>query len=78
MNTYLRRVEAPHILAAMREHAVDHYCAAPIVHNLLIAAPAAVCECGGTVAVVRVHGVPKAATPAIGARDVSREVSVAS
>ena len=36
----LRRVEAPHILAAMREHGVDHYCAAPIVHNLLIAAPA--------------------------------------
>ena len=27
---------------------------------------------------VHVHGVPKAATPAIGARDVSREVSVAS
>jgi fatty-acyl-CoA synthase len=36
----LRRVEAPAILAAMREHGVDHYCAAPIVHNLLIAAPA--------------------------------------
>ncbi len=36
----LRRVEAPAILAAMREHAVDHYCAAPIVHNLLINAPA--------------------------------------
>ena len=36
----LRKVEAPHILAAMREHGVDHYCAAPIVHNLLIAAPA--------------------------------------
>jgi fatty-acyl-CoA synthase len=36
----LRRVDAPHILAAMREHVVDHYCAAPIVHNLLIAAPA--------------------------------------
>ena len=36
----LRRVDAPHILAAMREHGVDHYCAAPIVHNLLIAAPA--------------------------------------
>jgi fatty-acyl-CoA synthase len=35
----LRRVEAEAILAAMREHAVDHYCAAPIVHNLLIAAP---------------------------------------
>jgi fatty-acyl-CoA synthase len=36
----LRRVEGPAILAAMREHGVDHYCAAPIVHNLLIAAPA--------------------------------------
>lgn len=36
----LRRVEAPSILAAMREHGVDHYCAAPIVHNLIIAAPA--------------------------------------
>jgi fatty-acyl-CoA synthase len=35
----LRRVEAPAILGAMREHRVDHYCAAPIVHNLLIAAP---------------------------------------
>jgi fatty-acyl-CoA synthase len=37
----LRRVEAPAILGAMRDHAVDHYCAAPIVHNLLIAAPEA-------------------------------------
>ncbi len=37
----LRRVEAPAILAAMREHGVDHYCAAPIVHNLIIAAPEA-------------------------------------
>jgi fatty-acyl-CoA synthase len=36
----LRRVEAPAILQAIREHRVDHYCAAPIVHNLLIAAPA--------------------------------------
>ena len=34
----LRRVEAPAILEAMRLHRVDHYCAAPIVHNLLIAA----------------------------------------
>jgi fatty-acyl-CoA synthase len=32
----LRRVEAPAILGAMRAHGVDHYCAAPIVHNLLI------------------------------------------
>jgi fatty-acyl-CoA synthase len=37
----LRRVEAKAILDAMREHGVDHYCAAPIVHNLLINAPAA-------------------------------------
>jgi fatty-acyl-CoA synthase len=36
----LRKVDAPNILAAMREHGVNHYCAAPIVHNLLIAAPA--------------------------------------
>ncbi|WP_425260462.1 acyl-CoA synthetase [Rubrivivax sp. RP6-9] len=35
----LRRVDAAHILAAMREHGVTHYCAAPIVHNLLIHAP---------------------------------------
>jgi fatty-acyl-CoA synthase len=40
----LRKVDAPSILAAMREHGVDHYCAAPIVHNLLIAAPAALRE----------------------------------
>jgi fatty-acyl-CoA synthase len=36
----LRRVEAPAILDAMREQGADHYCAAPIVHNLIIhAAP---------------------------------------
>ncbi len=36
----LRRVEARAILDAIREHGVDHYCAAPIVHNLIINAPA--------------------------------------
>ena len=36
----LRRVEAQAILAAMREHGVDHYCGAPVVHNLIIDAPA--------------------------------------
>ena len=40
----LRKVEAKAILDAMREHQVDHYCAAPIVHNLLIAAPEAMRE----------------------------------
>ena len=37
----LRRVDAVHILDSMALHQVDHYCAAPIVHNLLLAAPAA-------------------------------------
>jgi fatty-acyl-CoA synthase len=36
----LRKVEAKAVFDAMREHGADHYCAAPIVHNLLIAAPA--------------------------------------
>ncbi len=36
----LRRVEAGAILQAMREHGVNHYCAAPIVHSLIINAPA--------------------------------------
>jgi fatty-acyl-CoA synthase len=36
----LRRVEARAILDAMREHGADHYCAAPIVHNLIVNAPA--------------------------------------
>ncbi len=40
----LRRVDAAHILAAMREHKVDHYCAAPIVHSLIYNAPAALRE----------------------------------
>jgi len=35
----LRKVDAPTILAAIRDERVDHYCAAPIVHNLLLAAP---------------------------------------
>ena len=35
----LRKVDAPAILDAIREHGVDHYCGAPIVHNLLIDAP---------------------------------------
>jgi fatty-acyl-CoA synthase len=36
----LRKVEAKAVFDAMREHGADHYCAAPIVHNVLIAAPA--------------------------------------
>jgi fatty-acyl-CoA synthase len=37
----LRKVEAQAIFDAMRNERVDHYCAAPIVHNMLIAAPQA-------------------------------------
>jgi fatty-acyl-CoA synthase len=36
----LRKVEAKAIFAAMRDHGADHYSAAPIVHDLLIGAPA--------------------------------------
>lgn len=32
----LRRVEVGAILASIREHRVDHYCGAPIVHNMLV------------------------------------------
>ena len=40
-NVCLRRVDAKLILDALREHEVSHYCGAPIVHSLLISAPAA-------------------------------------
>ncbi len=40
----LRKVEAQAILDAMRTHGVDHYCAAPIVHTLIVNAPAAMRE----------------------------------
>ena len=37
----LRRVDAAAILEAMRNHGVNHYCAAPIVHSLIYNAPEA-------------------------------------
>jgi fatty-acyl-CoA synthase len=40
----LRKVEVQAILDAMRTHGVDHYCAAPIVHNLIVNAPASMRE----------------------------------
>jgi fatty-acyl-CoA synthase len=40
VNVCLRKVEAKAIFDAMREHGVTHYCGAPIVHSLLINAPA--------------------------------------
>jgi fatty-acyl-CoA synthase len=39
-NVCLRKVDAKLILDLMREHKVTHYCGAPIVHNLLVNAPA--------------------------------------
>jgi fatty-acyl-CoA synthase len=39
VNVCLRRVDAQHIFAAIKKHDVTHYCAAPIVHNLLVNAP---------------------------------------
>jgi fatty-acyl-CoA synthase len=40
INVCLRKVEAPAILALIRAHKVTHYCGAPIVHSLLLSAPA--------------------------------------
>src|SRR5205814_767228 len=40
----LRKVESRAIFDAMRAHGVDHYCAAPIVHNMLVNAEAALRE----------------------------------
>ena len=39
-NVCLRRVDAAPIFDSIRTHRVTHYCGAPIVHNLLINAPA--------------------------------------
>jgi len=39
-NVCLRKVDATLILKLMAEHRVTHYCGAPIVHNMLIDAPA--------------------------------------
>ncbi len=44
VNVCLRRVDLAAIFARIREHRVTHYCGAPIVHNLLANAPAALRE----------------------------------
>ena len=41
VNVCLRKVDAQAIFDAMRDHGVTHYCGAPIVHGLLVNAPAA-------------------------------------
>ncbi len=40
VNVCLRKVEAQAIFDAMRAHGVTHYCGAPIVHGMLVNAPA--------------------------------------
>ncbi|WP_050873366.1 acyl-CoA synthetase [Comamonas testosteroni] len=40
VNVCLRRVDAQAIFDAIRNHGVSHYCGAPIVHSLLVNAPA--------------------------------------
>ena len=44
VNVCLRRVEPQAIFNAMRDHGVTHYCGAPIVHGMLVNAPAALKE----------------------------------
>ena len=44
VNVCLRRVDAQSIFDAIRKHGVTHYCGAPIVHGLLVNAPAAMKE----------------------------------
>ncbi|MDD0808762.1 acyl-CoA synthetase [Curvibacter sp. RS43] len=44
VNVCLRRVDPEAIFGMMREHGVTHYCGAPIVHGLLVNAPAALKE----------------------------------
>ncbi|WP_309683722.1 acyl-CoA synthetase [Polaromonas sp.] len=40
VNVCLRRVDPQNIFDAIRQHGVTHYCAAPIVHGMLVNAPA--------------------------------------
>lgn len=44
VNVCLRRVEATAVFNAIRDHGVTHYCGAPIVHGMLVNAPAALKE----------------------------------
>ena len=43
-NVCLRKVEPATIFRLMKEHRVTHYCGAPVVHNTLVSAPAALRE----------------------------------
>jgi len=55
----LRKVEAGAVFAAIRDHKADHFCGAPIVHTMLINAPADMRDGIGH----RVRGMVAAAAP---------------
>jgi fatty-acyl-CoA synthase len=59
VNVCLRKVDAKAVFDAIREHTVTHYCGAPIVHNLLVNAPADLREGIGH----RVHAMVAGAAP---------------
>jgi len=58
-NVCLRKVEAPAVFDLIRTHRVTHFCGAPVVHNMLINAPAALREGIGH----RVHAMIAGAAP---------------
>ena len=41
VNVCVRKFDAQHVFALMREHGVTHFCGAPIIHSTLVGAPAA-------------------------------------
>jgi len=57
----LRKVDAAEIFQLMRTEGVTHYCGAPIVHNLLINAPAQLREGVGRVSAMVAAAAPPAA-----------------
>ena len=60
-NVCLRKVDAAEIFRLMRAEGVTHYCGAPIVHNLLINAPAELREGIGRVSAMVAAAAPPAA-----------------
>ena len=60
-NVCLRKVDAAEIFRLMRAEGVTHYCGAPVVHNLLINAPAELREGIGRVSAMVAAAAPPAA-----------------
>ena len=60
-NVCLRRMDAAQVFRLMREEGVTHYCGAPVVHNMLIQAPAELRAGVGRVAAMVAAAAPPAA-----------------